>query len=201
MARVSSLDVDAGGLLREVAAGDLIALGQVYDRYRGLAYAVALRITDDSHAAEDVLQEAFLAVWRHADSHDMARGSAKAWVLAIVRNHAINHRRRRRATVGLPSLDCSPERSLTAPDVWSEVARRLDGAAVRAALVNLPVAQREAIELAYFEGLTQQEIAARTGCALGTVKGRVRLALVALRQALITERSPQPAREPEPRRV
>lgn len=176
-------------LLAGLAAGRLEALETLYDRYRTLAFGIARRITADDVLAEDVVQDAFLGAWRSADRYLPDRGSVRTWLLSIVHHRAIDAVRRRRAVAELPADDetiRTPD-VLTRPDVWGEVSGRLDRGTVVAALATLPDAQREAVELAYFGGLTQTEIAARTGVPLGTVKGRVRLALVALRRELAGE--------------
>ena len=174
-------------MLDRVASGELDALEELYDRYRALAYAVALRITGDTTAAEDAVQEAFLGVWRNAARYEEGRGSVKTWLLSIVHHRAVDTLRRRRATIELPDVEAATPAALTVPDVWGEVAGRLDGEEVRVALSSLPSAQREAIELAYFDGLTQQEISTRTSTPLGTVKSRMRLALVSLRRELLNQ--------------
>jgi RNA polymerase sigma-70 factor (ECF subfamily) len=174
-------DVD---LLAAVREGRLDALGSLYDRYRAIAYGVAYRITADATAAEDVVQEAFLGVWRNAERYVEGRGSVKTWLLAIVHHRAVDVVRRRRPTSALPEADAPPPEALTLPDVWAEVSGRLDGVTVRAALGVLPAVQREALELAYFGGLTQQEIADRTATPLGTIKSRMRLGLLSMRRSL-----------------
>jgi RNA polymerase sigma-70 factor (ECF subfamily) len=171
-------------VLALVNAGQLDALQELYDRYRVMAYSIALRITSDSSLAEDVVQDAFLGVWRNASRYVEGRGSVKTWVLAIVHHRAVDAVRRRRPTTELPEREDVPPRQLTVPDIWPDVAAELDRAEIAAALATLSPAQREAIELAYWGGLTQQEIAERTGAPLGTVKSRVRLGLLALRGAL-----------------
>ena len=171
-------------LLERVAAGDPAALTELYGRYKSLAYGLAVRIMNNGPAAEDVVQEAFLGVWRNASRYVSAKASARTWVLAIVHHRAIDAIRRRRPTAELPEGDSLPT-TLVVPDVWREVSGRLDRSAIANALGSLPGVQREAIELAYFSGLTQQEIAARTDTPLGTVKSRVRLGLLALRRALL----------------
>ncbi|HEY7523432.1 MAG TPA: sigma-70 family RNA polymerase sigma factor [Candidatus Limnocylindrales bacterium] len=171
--------------LGRVADGQLEALESLYDRYHVMAYSIALRITNDSALAEDVVQEAFLGAWRNAARYIEGRGSVKTWLLSIVHHRAVDSTRRRRPTTELPERDAPPPAALTLPDIWPEVSGRLDGEAVRSALGTLSDVQREAIELAYFGGLTQQEIAARTGTPLGTVKSRMRLGLLAMRHALL----------------
>jgi RNA polymerase sigma-70 factor (ECF subfamily) len=171
-------------IVARVAAGELDALEVLYDRYRALAYGIARRITSDPEMAEDVVQEAFLGAWRHAGRYAASRASVKTWLLTIVRNRAIDAVRRRRPSTSLPEPAEATPSALTLPDVWPEIAGRLDRDAVHGALERLPDAQREAIELAYWGGLTQQEIAERTGAPLGTIKSRVRLGLLALRREL-----------------
>jgi RNA polymerase sigma-70 factor (ECF subfamily) len=174
-------------LMERVAGGDPDALSELYERYRTVTYSVALRITADGAAAEDVVQEAFLGVWRNASRYASARGSVRTWILSIVHHRAIDSLRRRRPISELPESDAPPPPSLVLPDIWPEVAGRLDRDAIAAALGTLSPSQREALELAYYGGLTQQEIAARTGTPLGTVKSRVRLGLLAMRGALTGE--------------
>jgi len=173
-------------LLAGLAAGRLEALDTLYDRYKTMAYGIARRITADDVLAEDVVQDAFLGAWRSADRYVPGKGTVKTWLLSIVHHRAIDAVRRRRPTAELPvDHDGTPTPApLTLPDVWGEVAGRLDREAVAAAVATLSGAQREAVELAYFGGLTQVEIAERTGVPLGTVKSRVRLALLALRREL-----------------
>lgn len=173
-------------LMRQVAAGEIGGLEMLYDRYHAMAYALALRITTETGLAEDVVQDSFLGLWRNAGRYAEAKGSVRGWLLAIVRHRAIDAVRRQHA--GLALADETEETlpaALTLPDIWPEVAGRLDAEQVRGALTGLPPAQREVIELAYFDGLTQREIADRTRAPLGTVKSRMRLGLVALREQLV----------------
>ncbi|MFL5777827.1 MAG: sigma-70 family RNA polymerase sigma factor [Chloroflexota bacterium] len=176
-------DADRDALDR-IAAGDLSALETLYDRYRTMAYGIAYRITNDATQSEDVVQDAFLGAWRNAARYESGRGSVKTWLLSIVHHRAIDAVRRRRPTSELPAGDEATSPALTLPDVWGEVSAGLDAATVRSALTLLSEPQREAIELAYFGGLTQQEIAQRTGAPLGTVKSRMRLGLLAMRRSL-----------------
>jgi RNA polymerase sigma-70 factor (ECF subfamily) len=180
----STDDADRAALVR-IDAGALDALEELYDRYKTMAYSIAFRITADGGLAEDVLQEAFLGVWRNAGRYAPGRGSVKTWILAIVHHRAIDAIRRRRPTSELPEGPGVAPAAFTIPDIWTEVAAELDAETVRAALGSLPDAQREAIELAYFGGLSQQEIATRTDTPLGTVKGRMRLGLLAMRRFLV----------------
>src|SRR5918999_3788431 len=182
-------------LLERVAGGDPAALSDLYERYRTVTYSLALRIAADAATAEDVVQDAFLGVWRNAGRYAATRASVRTWVLAIVHHRAIDAVRRRRPTSELPDAEAPPPSSLVLPDIWPEVAGRLDRETVIAALETLSPIQREALELAYYGGLTQQEIAARTGAPLGTVKSRVRLGLLALRETLTghDEGEPEPS--------
>ena len=174
-------DADRAVLVR-LANGELDALEELYDRYKTMAYSIAFRITTDATVAEDVVQDAFLGAWRNAARYIEGRGSVKTWLLAIVHHRAIDAVRRRRPTTDLPDADLPPPEALRLPDVWADVAATLDADTVQGALATLSDVQREAIELAYFGGLTQQEIAERTATTLGTVKSRMRLGLLALRR-------------------
>ena len=176
-------------VLGRIAAGEHGAIEILYDRYKSMAYALALRITADAALAEDVVQDAFIGAWRNAARYVEGRGSVKTWLLSIVHHRSIDAIRRRRPTIELPDAELPPPPALTVPDLWTEVAGRLDRAAVVAALATLSEVQREALELGYFSGLTQQEIADRTGAPLGTVKSRMRLGLLAMRRALDGRRS------------
>ena len=176
-----SVDADRAVLVR-LANGELNALEELYDRYKTMAYSIAFRITNDATVAEDVVQDAFLGAWRNAARYIEGRGSVKTWLLAIVHHRAIDAVRRRRPTTDLPDADLPPPEALRLPDVWADVAATLDADTVQGALATLSDVQREAIELAYFGGLTQQEIAERTATPLGTVKSRMRLGLLAMRR-------------------
>ena len=183
--RVATVTDDADrAALERIARDELGALDDLYERYKTMAYSIAYRITNDATLAEDVVQEAFLGVWRNASRYVEGRGSVKTWLLSIVHHRAIDAVRRRRATVDLSERDDAPPPAMRLPDVWGEVSSNLDADEVRAALASLSDVQREALELAYFGGLTQTEIAERTGTPLGTVKSRMRLGLLAMREML-----------------
>jgi RNA polymerase sigma-70 factor (ECF subfamily) len=171
--------------MERLATGDLGALDRLYEQYGAMSYSIAYRITGDRAAAEDVVQEAFLGAWRNAARYAGARGTVRTWLLSIVHHRAIDAVRRRRPTSELPITEVGLPASLTMPDTWAEVAAGLDRAAIQVALRRISDVQREAIELAYFSGLTQTEIAERTGVPLGTVKGRMRLGLEGLRAAML----------------
>ncbi len=186
--RVGSPADDADrAVLERIVAGELHALEELYDRYRTMAYSIAYRITSDATLAEDVVQDAFLGAWRNAARYIEGRGSVKTWLLSIVHHRAIDAIRRRKPTTELPEREDVPPVELRLPDIWTEVSANLDADAVRGALAVLSDVQREAIELAYFGGLTQQEIALRMDTPLGTVKSRMRLGLLAMRRALTVD--------------
>jgi RNA polymerase sigma-70 factor (ECF subfamily) len=171
--------------MERLANGDLGALDRLYEHYGVMAFSIAYRITGDRAAAEDVVQDAFLGAWRNAARYVDGRGTVRTWLLSIVHHRAIDAVRRRRPTTELPDGESNLPESLTMPDTWSDVELRIDRAAVQVALTRISDVQREAIELAYFGGLTQTEIAERTGVPLGTVKGRLRLGLEGLRAAML----------------
>ena len=176
---------DDAGLVLAIAAGDAAALDLLYRRYRPLAFAAAYALLQDPHAAEDAVHDAFLKVWRAAASFQPARGSLRAWLLTIVRNAAIDQLRTRRV-VTRPDLTLDREdvQAGSDPDVASTVEAASEASRLHDALRTLPPAQRHAVELAFFAGLTHGEIAVQTGLPLGTVKGRVRLGLRRLRDHL-----------------
>lgn len=171
-------------LADRIRSGDAEALGELYDRYASVALPVALRVVGGRDEAEDVVHDAFVAVWRKIDRFDAERGSLRAWLMTVVRNRAIDKVRARRASIDVDDAD---ERSLlrTGPNpTWEQAIRRAAASDVRAALDQLPDEQRRAVELAYFEGYTYREVAELTGVPPGTANGRLRLALGKLRDAL-----------------
>ena len=171
-------------LITAVATGDHAALLALYDRHGRLAYGLAYRVLGDAGTAEEAVQDAFLRIWRRAETFDAARGSGRSWLLTIVHRCAIDlHRRRASAPPVVAGLDEIAERQGTS-DTWRDVAERLDQERVRVAVETLPSDQRRAIEMAYFDGLTHREIAERDGLPLGTVKGRLRLGLKRLHDVL-----------------
>lgn len=169
-----------------MAAANVDALAVLYDRYGSLAYSVALRILGDQAKAEDVVQESFLSLWRNAATFDPARGSLRAWLVASVRNRAIDQLRGRaryeRREVGLEVAETVPVEG--GSDPWREVSAALERDVVTEALGRLPAEQKQAIELAYYGGYSQREIAEMARVPLSTVKGRMRLALEKLHSYL-----------------
>jgi len=167
---------------------DADAFELVYDRHGGAAFSLAYRIVGDRGGAEDVTQEAFLSLWRSGAKYDRTRGSVRTWLLGVVRNRAIHALRReatRAPTVDL-DLERLPDRGPTAELTDTEALRQEAAREVRGALEVLPADQLKVIELAYFGGLTHSEIAEALGMPLGTVKGRMRLAMEKIR-ALLAE--------------
>ena len=162
-----------------VAAGDVAALRALYDEHAARAIAIAMRILRNVEEAEDVVQDTFLEVWRRSAQFDDARGTAVAWIVTIARSRAID-RLRATQTAGraLDGVVANEDVMRTAlPSPVDRMEERREGTRVATALAALPAPQRETIELAYFEGLSQSEIAAKTGTPLGTVKMRVKLAM------------------------
>lgn len=163
-------------VLAAVARGDRAGLRTLYERHAGRALAIALRIMHSRAEAEEVVQDTFLEVWRRAAQYDRSRGSAGVWIATIARSRAID-RVRARGTAERTASAAAAEPPSEARGVLEEVEQRSARERIAAALGELPAEQRTAIELAYFEGLSQSEIAARTGDPLGTVKSRIRIAL------------------------
>jgi RNA polymerase sigma-70 factor (ECF subfamily) len=171
-------------LASRIRSGDAEALGELYDRYASVAVATAQRVVGGRDEAEDVVHDAFVAVWKKIDRFDAERGSLRGWLMTVVRNRAIDRVRARRTTVDVDDAD---ERSLlrTGPNPTSDDALRAAAAGdLRSALAALPDEQRRSVELAYFEGYTYREVAELTGVPAGTANGRLRLALAKLRDSL-----------------
>ena len=176
-AMVDPTDVDVATLSR-IASGDQAALGALYDRYGAMVFALARRVTGDDQAAEECTQDAFLAVWRSAASFDPARSRPSTWICTIARNRALDAVRasQRRPT---PQDDVQPDGH--EPDV-ANVAEAADTAVrVAEAMAKLPPTQFEVLQLAYFDDLSQSEVADHLGLPLGTVKSRMRLAMNRMR--------------------
>jgi RNA polymerase sigma-70 factor, ECF subfamily len=174
-------------LMARVETRDADALAELYDRIGGRLLGLAQRILGAGGEAEEVVQEVFLFAWRAASSFDPSRGSVLTWLLIATRSRAIDRLRARRpaSRPEIRSLEEIPgEGPAAADDVEKASSGRQWETLCRSAIGKLPQDQRQALELAYFEGLTQQEIAARTATPLGTVKTRVRLGLMKLREHL-----------------
>jgi RNA polymerase sigma-70 factor, ECF subfamily len=169
--------------LRAVAAGDEQALAALYDRYRLILFGLILRILHSQPEAEDVLQEVFLQVWRRAADFDETRGRPFTWLVTLARSRAIDRLRSTsaRARTADEAARAVPE---SISDAASDAVKSEQGEIVRRALSELPDEQRRPLLLAYFEGLTQTEIAERTGTPLGTIKTRMRSGMMKLRELL-----------------
>jgi RNA polymerase sigma-70 factor (ECF subfamily) len=168
-------------IVTAMKSGDQSALAQLYDRYSSIVYAVALRVLGDAGAAEDVLQEVFLQLWRKPQAFDAARGNLGAWLAVITRNRAIDSLRRRK-----PETDIEDVIVSVAPDLAADADRSRAAEKVRGVLGSMPALQRTALEMAYFEGMSHSEIATKTGEPLGTIKTRIRAGLMTLRKSFGT---------------
>ena len=178
-----SADADVR-LVSRLADGDMDAAGELYDRYASQVFGLARRILRNDDDAEEVVQDVFAQAWRTSRVFESRRGSVAGWLLMMTRTRAIDRLRARHArpdtAAGAPSHTLASSTLLPSEQVLSdEQARR-----IRETLATLPEAQRQAVELAYYEGLTQSEIAQRLSEPLGTVKTRIRTALITLRERL-----------------
>jgi len=179
---LSSADLKAASpdmaLVSAIRAGDQGAMAALYDRFSSVVYSVALRVLGETGAAEDVLQDVFLQLWRNPGAFDASRGNLGAWLAVIARNRAIDARRKRK-----PESDIEDVVLSVTPDMVSDADRSRVAEKVRGVLGTMSAPQRSALEMAYYEGLTHTEIAAKTGEPLGTIKTRIRAGLTALRKA------------------
>jgi len=172
-------------LIAKMITGDESALATLYDRYSPMLFGMLMRVLNDRQAAEEVLQDLFLQLWRNAGQFDASRGSLPAWLMVIGRNRAISRLRGRRDREVMEEEEGDFAATFASPqNIEDEAARNQLARTVSAAMQQLPAEQRQAVELAYFEGMTQSEIANKTGIPLGTVKTRVRTAMQTLRQIL-----------------
>jgi RNA polymerase sigma-70 factor (ECF subfamily) len=180
----AAAEADRAAVLR-MARGDHDALADLYDRHARLLYSLALRIVRLQADAEDVLQEVFAQVWRQASRYDTNRGTVIGWLVTLTRSRALDRLRRGRAR---PQATDGEQRAREVPDTSPGIDLTLvsaeQAAAVRAALEALPENQRVPLELAYYEGLSQSEIAVKLDTPLGTIKTRMRQALLRLREAV-----------------
>lgn len=178
--------LDDTALVVLIGRRDERALGALYDRYSRLAFSLAVRIVGDRALAEEITADSFVSVWRASGSYSADRGRFVSWLMSVVRHRAIDELRRLNVRPEGSSVELNEALQTTAHpdglDDWLDVRRRQE--VVRLVLAGLPAPQREALELAYFGGLTQQEIADKTGAPLGTVKTRMRLGLLKMREEL-----------------
>lgn len=151
----------------------------IYDRYSSIVYSVALRVLGDTAAAEDVMQEIFMQLWRRPQIFDSSRGSMGAWLAVIARHRAIDSLRRRKPETAMEEIVLSSPQ-----DVENDTQRNLIVSKVRKMIQNMPSQQQRALQMAFFEGLTHSEIAQKTGEPLGTIKTRIRSGLISIRKGL-----------------
>ncbi len=185
MTKAQLARLEDSDLMRRVATGDARAFEVIYDRHSAQAFGLAMRVTGRRGAAEEATQDAFLGLWRAAPRYDTSRGTLKTWLLSMTRNRSIDCLRRDAPHNRYLEIDDAlGERLEAAERTEEQVAAREESRHARQLLLSLPSEQRQVIELAYFKGLTQTEIAEKVGAPLGTVKGRQRLALKKLHHKL-----------------
>ena len=175
-------------LIQAIAAGAVWAMEPLYQRYNRILFSLAYRMVADHQVAEDLIQDAFLSVWRRAISYSSQSGAVRSWLISIVHHRTIDYLRgvRRRSVLKEMTWEEAELDERTAfPDVWDEAWRSVQSSQVRAALMSIPTDQRMVIELAYFQGWTHTEIAQGCEIPLGTVKARMRLGLQHLKKALL----------------
>ena len=176
---------DDHDLIAACAEGDEQALGSLYDQFGTVAYRLALRVVRDAALAEDVVQEAFLTVWRQAAGFDRSRGKVSTWILMLVHRRAVDVVRRQSRFNALPDqLEATAPQAVVSESAEDDVELREARHEVQAALATLPSAEREVLDLAYWGGLTQSEIATKLGIPSGTVKSRTFSGLARLRESL-----------------
>lgn len=175
-------------LLKEIVARDADALSTLYDRYSGMLLALANRVLADLSDSEEILQEAFVQVWNQAERYDSARSSVSTWLVLITRSRAIDRLRSRRvAERTATAAEKEKRQTHTSPEGPGDVFRQERRRRLQEELAKLPPEQRQVLELAFYRGMTQSEIASETSIPLGTVKTRTLLAVKKLRKALSTE--------------
>lgn len=166
-------------LVERIKRGDEQAMAGLFDRYSRVVYSVALRVLRDAASAEDVLQEVFLGIWRHPESFVAARGSLGGWLAVVARNRSIDALRRKRPSEQVEEVYLASPFNLAEEAERNRLMER-----ARTVIFRLPPEQRKTLEMAFFDGLTHTEIAEMTGEPLGTVKTRIRSALITLRKEL-----------------
>jgi RNA polymerase sigma-70 factor, ECF subfamily len=172
-------ELSDGALIAAIRSGNQDAMAELYDRYSSVVYAVALRVLGNTSAAEDILQEIFMQLWRNPGAFDASRGNIPPWLAVIARNRAVDVLRKRRPQSELEETTLSIH-----PDFAGDADRGRIAEKVRSALSDMPVAQRSALEMAYFEGYSHSEISTKTGEPLGTIKTRIRSGLMQLRKVI-----------------
>lgn len=170
---------DDASLLARINTGDEQAMSSLYERYSRVVYSVALRVLNDPASAEDILQEIFIQLWRTPDSFSAARGSLGGWLAVVSRNRSIDALRRKRPVANLDDVILASGSNLATEAERNGMIER-----ARGVIAKLPSEQRKTLEMAFFDGLTHSEIAEMTSEPLGTVKTRIRSALLTLRKAV-----------------
>lgn len=178
-ATASTSDISDHSLLELVRGGDQNAMAALFDRYGTMVYSIAMRVLRERSNAEDVMQEVFVRVWENPERFISGHGSFAGWLAVVTRNRAVDVLRRRRPSDAVDDVVLP-----TSSNLASETERNIMMQKVQHALESLPEDQQRSLELAFFEGLSHSEIAARTGTPLGTVKTRIRSALINLREAM-----------------
>jgi len=174
-------------LINAIAGGAVWAMEPLYQRYSRILYSLAYRMVADHQVAEDLLQDAFLSVWRRATSYSPQSGAVRSWLVSIVHHRTIDYLRAVRRRSGLKEAtweEVEQDERTAFPDVWDEAWQSVRSAQVRAALMSIPTEQRMVIELAYFQEWTHSEIAEGCQIPLGTVKARMRLGLIHLKHII-----------------
>jgi len=166
-------------LIDRVRVREQQAMAEIFDRYAGLVYSVALRVLNDSGHAEDVMQEIFFQLWRNPDSFSSSRGSLGAWLLVVARNRAIDQLRQRRPAEPVDEVLVASTMNLQSEAERNIIMKRVEGI-----IGGLPREQQQSLQMAFFDGLSHSEIAEKTGQPLGTIKTRIRSALTSLRKRL-----------------
>ncbi len=182
--------LDDESLIRLIVEGQSTALGILYDRYGRLVFSLALQVTSDAAVAEEITQEVFLQIWNKANTYQAAQGKVTTWITSVARHRAIDSLRRKGARPEGHQVvfESGEEPELVDPvGVEDQVELTQRSLTIRLAIAQLPPEQQKALALAYFKGLTHQEIAEQTGEPLGTVKTRIRLAMIKLKQILAND--------------
>jgi RNA polymerase sigma-70 factor (ECF subfamily) len=180
-------------LIHAIIEGKSSALGELYDRYGRLVYSLSYQVVGDSSTAEEITQEVFLQVWNKAGTYQSLQGKVVTWLTSVARHKAIDSLRRKGARPEGHQIGFETEEELDLVDpvgVEDQVENSQRSQAIRRAIAHLPPDQQRALSLAYFKGMTHQEVADLIGEPLGTVKTRIRLAMLKLRQMLESEKSP-----------
>lgn len=176
----ASVEMTDDDLLTAIARRETAAFEKLYDRYARSAYSLALGMLGNSNVASEVVQEIFLSIWKQAERYEKSRGSARSWILAVAHHKSVDALRRQKVRV----TEEVPPHLSDEQDVMADALRKVEGQQVREALKTLPEPQKESIALAYFAGLSHQEISARTNTPLGTIKTRIRDGMQRLRARL-----------------